>query len=487
MSSKLDAWLNRFGEQGLPMPQRHHKYCKKALLAEGQELSTIAWVAARDPALSLALLSHINKKRDLSKKCDLSKRQEVTSIKSAIGLLGVQGLARVLESIPVLEDQTQDLAAIKSYMQLYLRVHHGAMQASELSDIRNDFSPSEVFLAAQTQCIAQLAICFFDHDHYLSVREMVFSKHLPYVVAEMNVLGFDCHDLSHALAEKLKLPELVFKALKIADFSIARPQAIMLGAELARLAENGWYHADMEVCLEVIADFLGMSFAATAGSIHQISLQAAQQAPLVKGQHSASLLVCHLPPVADGDVGGTQASPAAVNPELLRDVVKDIRESLEHGIALHELIHDILYAMHKGLGLERVIFFMLSQDDKVIKARLMLGVSLNSPFAHFELNMKDAGLFKILLTKQQSLWLQHENRGKYDSKIPVAMKSFIQMDDFFTMSVFAGEKPIGLFYADCPTQTDNLNKASYQKFKALCVLASRGLTDSKKGPSNNVE
>lgn len=478
MSSKLDDWLNQFGEKSLPMPQRHHQYCKKALLAEGQELQTIAWVADRDPALSLALLSHVNKKREASKK------HEITSIQSAIGLLGVQGLTRVLESIPVLEDQTKDLTIIKSYMQLYLRVHHGAMQACEFADIRNDSSPGEIFLATQMHFIAQLAICFFDHDHYLSVREIVGSKRLPYAVAEMNVFGFDCRDLGYALAEKLKLPELALNALQASNFIVVRSQSIMLGVELARLAESGWYHADMEVCLEVIADFLGMPFIATAGAIHQISLQAAQLAPLVKGQHSASLLVCHLPPVEDDSEGVSQA---AVNPELLRDVVKDIRESVERGIALHELIHDVLYAMHKGLGLERVIFFMLNQGDKSIKARLMLGVSLNSPFAHFELKMKDAGLFNILLTKQQSLWLHDENRGKYGSKIPVAIKSLIRTDDFFAMSVFAGEKPIGLFYADCPTLTENLNKGSYQKFKALCMLASRGLTVAKKGLSKSVE
>ena len=471
MSDKLDDWLNQFGEKTLPMPRRHYKYCNKALSAEGQELQTIGWVAARDPALSLALLSHINKNRDSR------KRQEVTSIQSAIGLLGIKGIAQVLEGIPVLEEQTQDRAVIRSYMQLYLRVHHGAMQACELAYIRNDASPREVFLAAQTQFIAQLATCFYDHDQYLLVREIVYSKHLPCVVAETHVFGFDGRDLSFALAEKWQMPELVFHALKLSNFSIARPQAIMLGAELARLAENGWYHADMEVCLEVIADYVGVSFETAAGQSHQISLQAAQRGPLVKGRHSASLLVSYAAPVEDEEEESD--SQAVVNAELLRDVVKEIRESLEHGIALHELIRDILHAMHKGLGLERVIFSMLGQDQKVLKARLMQGVSPNSPFAHFQLKMEGAGLFKLLLEKQQSLWLQNDNRAKYEKMIPLAIKNLIQTDGFFAMSVFAGEKPVGLFYADCPTQVDNLNKASYQKFKALCVLASEGLSNSK--------
>ena len=52
MSAKLTEWGERFGEQRLPMPGRHNKYCKKALSAVGQELQTIAWVAARDPGLS---------------------------------------------------------------------------------------------------------------------------------------------------------------------------------------------------------------------------------------------------------------------------------------------------------------------------------------------------------------------------------------------------------------------------------------------------
>lgn len=89
----------------------------------------------------------------------------------------------------------------------------------------------------------------------------------------------------------------------------------------------------------------------------------------------------------------------------------------------------------------------------------------------FSLEQKD--LFKLLMKKQQSVHVTAVNREKYWPLVPGAFKTLIQTDSFCASSVFAADKPIGLFYMDRYASAITLTETDYAEFKKLCSKVSR--------------
>ena len=77
------------------------------------------------------------------------------------------------------------------------------------------------------------------------------------------------------------------------------------------------------------------------------------------------------------------------------------------------------------------------------------------------------------MKKPQALWLNPENREKYQSLIPSPILQALSASDFLIMSVFVRERPIGLFYAD---NGAGLTQEQYNRFKLSCQRFIQALT-----------
>jgi hypothetical protein len=59
--------------------------------------------------------------------------------------------------------------------------------------------------------------------------------------------------------------------------------------------------------------------------------------------------------------------------------------------------------------------------------------------------------------------------------IPFGIRQLLGHGEFFAMSVFLHDKPIGLFYADSQHDGGALDEKRYLEFKQLCLRAAQGL------------
>lgn len=122
--------------------------------------------------------------------------------------------------------------------------------------------------------------------------------------------------------------------------------------------------------------------------------------------------------------------------------------------------------MRNDIGLKRVMFTMIDDNNKSARVCELKGASADSRLNNFIVNIKEKNLFNILLSKQQGFWLKSSNREKFLPMIPEDLLDSIDQNEFFCMSIFVRGEAVGFIYADGKYM---LNNDSYADFKQLCA------------------
>jgi hypothetical protein len=160
--------------------------------------------------------------------------------------------------------------------------------------------------------------------------------------------------------------------------------------------------------------------------------------------------------------------------DVYADVVREIQTNGE-SINLNALMGLVMKGLHDGLGLNRSVFAMLGQDRSSVRARYLSGTDNDPEFSQFELSLETSHLFTHLMKKQQSVWINDDNRDQFWKFVPDSFKELIKTDSFYASSVFIDGKPIGLFYSDRHIADCHLDEDSYKHFKSLVHLAGKTL------------
>jgi hypothetical protein len=135
----------------------------------------------------------------------------------------------------------------------------------------------------------------------------------------------------------------------------------------------------------------------------------------------------------------------------------------------------ILKGLHSGLGLSRILFAMPTPDGARVKSRFTLGIAADDALRQFDFALGAKDLFGQLMAKMQGVWLNEGNRAKLWPMIDPRLQRMIGEGEFFAMSLYQGDKPLGLIYADRGHGACGLDPLTYTDFKMLCIQAARGL------------
>jgi len=234
---------------------------------------------------------------------------------------------------------------------------------------------------------------------------------------------------------------------------------VTLAISIAHHAQSGWNGAELARDLEAAAAFLHLSPDDAIGRIHRTAVLAAR-AWRWYGTLPAAALLPLLPPPDE---------PAPRPPVPTAAPVAAPRTS-------QEWLGWALGTLRREAGLGRVLFALASPDRQSLKAKLAEGIAPDSPLADFTLNLSGHSLFAQLLSKPQSVWLHDANRDNLRPFINADMTRLIGHGDFFAMSIFLKDKPLGLLYADAREGARaNLDEASYRAFKQVGACLSDGL------------
>jgi HD-like signal output (HDOD) protein len=478
MNEALAQWVGKLQQQPLPAIKANCERLKLLSASEQTDMGRLATIIESDPGLSVMLLRHINHIRHKH------LRSEITTPRHALMMLGLQQLRLLLPTVSLVETLPRE--SQQRLRQQFSQAFHAAYQARDWGRLRRDLSVDELFTTALLSNLGEMLLNLHAAAEVDKVYTLMLQKEMEPEEAQYVVFGFSFNQLTLEIARAWHLPNLLCDSMQAENASNNRVLSIMLAAQLARCARHGWYTKSLNKLIDDIAEYMLSDSAAIATLLHLNAVEAAHESSIYEVPHPAALLL--LPatapeekkPVAkesaDTLLPSADETDFCLAPQrrVLARVLKTLNNPNET-LPLKEVLRLVLEGMRDGLGLNRVVFAGLTPNKDQLRASYMLGSDSDPSFKRFTVDLHGHNLFVRLMDKQQSLWLDDNNRKKFFQLIPINFHKLINNDSFFAMSLVIRNKPVGLFYADRHNRNCRLDNESYKRFKQLVTMAAHHL------------
>lgn len=476
----LQSWMGALVDNKFPVFDRTASSLKDLTDDDiGRSIDRICASILYDPGGTIAIL----------RKANSSKRGRmgtlVPTVENAAMMIGLDAMRELTNAYPNVTPPGHN-SAEKGYMRLVSRAYHAAYQAYDWAVCLGEMTPKEIFVAAFLHDLGAMALWLYGHEYMEAIHELKWEQQVPDDEAQYVILGFSQEQLGCKLAETWGLPDMVVECLQPEESHNQRVQIVRLAHQMAHLSETGWYTDEMVDCLESISALLEHSYPETVKRVHKCSLEAARETEFFGVLPAASLL-----PMTSAEwptPQGEKVEPGAVRHFCLmpqrhvyHETVKMLSSASETSTGIDDIINITLRGLHDGLGLNRAVFALLSKDRIKLVGKHLRGADSDPTFSQFaiDVDMGKKDLFTQLLKKPRSIWVSRKNNEKVMQLIPMNFRELVGLDEFFAISVFVGDKPYGVFYADRHLKDSHLDQQSYERFKKICSYATKAIEASR--------
>ena len=515
VSTNATLTIDELTASALPIFAHSARTFRKVSITGGKPFEGYGDIILKDPGLALLTLKQLQAGSG-------KPLADISSMAQATMLLGIERAKRLPLGHPQLES-TLSGYALTGYTRTACRAFHAAFQAWDWAHIKNDHAPEEVMLAALLHDVAEMSLWVNAPEKMHQFRKLMLKDHLATDEAQYIAFGDSLEHFSRELAAHWQLPGLVNDALRPENASNPRVRGVMLAVQLARTTERGWYWEKAERVLPEIAKYLDAPLDEVIPHIHFNAVRTALEAPFYNVRQAATMLpmspggewlsieeefpeaeaeieaqtepameVQHKPQTQPGKPTPTTPPPPAPpieNPPTQvclipqKSAYDDAVHAINKGIGkmeLNELMRNALHGMHDGIGLNRVVFTLLTKTPNKLVSRYIVGSDNDPIFSRFEIKLDTPHLFTRLLEKQVSIWINDDNRAKFWPLVPESVKVLIKTNTFFAMSIHVHNKPVGLFYADRRNSDCKLDEFAYKQFRQTCQLVAKGMENLTK-------
>jgi HD-like signal output (HDOD) protein len=172
-------------------------------------------------------------------------RSDITTIASAVMMLGIEPFFRKFENPLTIEATLKDEPqAMLGVLQVIRRVQRATRYAHDWAFARHDINVEEVALAALLHDLTEILLWCFAPKLAIEIRAMQLAdKTLRSATAQERVLGITLFDLQLALCRAWHLPELLKSLMDDAHADLPRVQNVTLAVNLARQSAKDWTDA----------------------------------------------------------------------------------------------------------------------------------------------------------------------------------------------------------------------------------------------------
>ena len=464
----MDDWAHRLSQEQMPAFAATAKAVGMKSRDRDASFSELAKLVLQDAGMTSRALRRANSIYHRP------GRGEIKTISRAVVVLGLESLSSLCVSNSLVDAMAQG-AKEEAVSQELARSFHAAAQARGFAAETRDPEPEEVFIATLLHRLGHIAFWSFGGRMREAVRAMM-GKGMDRDQAERQVLGFGLDDLTARLSRDWKLSPLLEDALSGKDDP--RTRTVLLCQKLARVAELGWATPEVRETLADLADHLGLARDKVEELVHAHAAEAVRTTASL-GAIRASQMI----PLDKRDQELVAAEPEAVvaptSGAMLRlELFSDLTTMIAEGRTdLSQLVGLTLEGLYRGIGMDRVVFAMLTANRQALLVRHALGLHTPPVGSRFcALSKTDPNLFTYCLAKQRELWVEPEALAELTSLMTRDVREASRGGAFFVMPAIIAGRAIGLFYADRRNSGGALTQDDFTGFRQFCQQANLGLS-----------
>ncbi|MFP4161118.1 MAG: HDOD domain-containing protein [Ectothiorhodospira sp.] len=463
-NDRVEAWVRELQGQELPLLAGTRVLFATVEQDEHINMRSVGHLIQRDPGLALKLIRIANEVPHRH------FRTQVVSLDEAAMMVGLRRVMALVNELPR-ADQVLPPVAEGRYRFLAARCAFAGLLAEHWGELRHDMIPSEVGLAGLLYGLGELLFAVHDERRIGRYLDLVRRGDVLPNEAEYVALDVSLEKVGHRLAMLWDLPAMVRDCTCPANARHPRALGVMLAAELARDALEGWTRPEAGTRLRQAEAYLGCDRESLIDSIHAATEDFNRYAELY-GMDPLEGLDPAAPPVP---VRGAHSPGFCLAPR--RDWLDWARERLASGgLEDRGAVLDVLMAgLHRGLGLNRVVYARLDGAGERLEAERVEGADHEPEFDCFQVDLTGGHLVTLVMQRPSVFWLHAGNREDIWPRVPETLRRLVGVKAFLMHSVFPGDRPVGLVYADRRSEACALDAATAEGFKALVNLAEENL------------
>ena len=471
-------WISRWRSKPLAMLQQTRERLDRLRDAAGDPSpADLAKIVQSDPFLSYLLLKAVNNRQ----RGQFSS--EVIGIENALKLVGVQRFLEQFGHLPLIEERfAPNSVEYSCLLQQIMIARQAAVLAWDLAVARLDLKPEEIYSAAllHNQAWCQLAL----HEPQLIAAWQPWHasplQNDPQV--QQTVLHAPLMQVQELLMQGDNIPPSLLELIVPSAGSNPRSMIVNAAASVSRLSVSGWQHPQLQEQLVNVAQSLRRDDDEVWLRMKRVAIDFARAWPYG---------VCPAParwlPILPGSWAAKKVDPPAQqaknpvelaekpSPEsIFHEVMAQLKAHIDGSLNYNQMMSLIIKGLHQGLQLDRVVFAVINGGRQQVKARYVVGAGASDPLARFEFNLQQSALLSRLMQKTAGIWLNQDNDAQFRRHLPPGWQDCVGEGEFYVMSMFAAEQPIGLILADCAGKRP-LDEVGYNRFKQLCQLGAQGL------------
>lgn len=460
--SSLQSWIRRITDNEMPIFGRTVQEVISVSENDDSSAAQLGQVVLKDAAMTSRVLKLAN-----SSYYNPS-RQRFSTISRAIMMLGFDTVRSMCLTVALIDSLVQGIHR-EHLVQEMARSLHAATQAQLLAQQLRDGSPEEVFISTLLFRIGDLAFWCFSDEEGERLDSVMRRPGYDRVRAQREVLGFPLSELSQGLAREWSLSDLLQESLKDPANQDPRTRYLVLAHQLAKAAEKGWHSKEVRSVTEDMAKLAGLSFEEMEAKLHQTARQAVETSAYYGAKAVAQVIP--LPPQfrVNGLYDGDEITPTFPEPDpaLQLQVLRELSGLLSNQSDFNMAVEMILEGIHRGVGMDRALFALLTPDRKELRAKVVLGDSDDHLRQAFSLHMDSsaAAPVRYVLSSENPLWADRKSPAEIKQHISDAFTWLIGTEELFMAPILLKGRSMGIFYADRAPSGRPLDQDSFDSFR----------------------
>ena len=399
-------------------------------------------------------------------------RQTISTISRAIVVLGFDVVAGIAIAIRLVDSLLAGGGVRGRVVEEMARSFHAAVQARALAAMRKDGRSEEVFIATLLSRVGEMAFwCFGGGD--AERLDGALRAGQPPEDAQMAVLGFRLRQISLGLAREWKLGPLLPSVLDGSGRTGPAGQAVVFGQRLAAAVESGWDTPEARGLINDVSSFVGVP----AADLRTKLAENAHEAATIARSFGAGDVAWQIPQAAPVEPEEPSASEDFTEPDsrLQLRILREISGRIAAGGDLNEILQLVLEGIYRGVGFDRVLFALLSQNKLQLIGKTALGTGAEGLRQRFIFSLDPARGDVIDAFFRNPRAMRFEPGREIGGIRTARLQAATGASTACIAPIQAQGRAIGLFYADRQNPARGIDDETFEAFQLFAQQVSLAL------------
>lgn len=483
---KMEDWVTKLGDLRMPVFARTAQDISKTISDRDSSAAALSQIILKDASMAARVL------RIANSPFHRTGGPAICTISRAVVKLGFETIRSITMSVSVIEALLKDDRRDRVINEM-ARAFHAASQAQALANTKKNNASEDVFVAALLYRLGNMGFWCLPVELTSKLEKALDDKpDADPADIEKKVLGFTLHELTAKLSDEWELGPVLDKALTATDEDDPVIASITMGHKIADAVDKGWDDEAIAELSDEVSEKFGIPKKDIKEMVQKNAERAADNAEIYGAPKVAAMI-----PMPDSskrdkieittDIDSVRKQDEQFfepDQKLQLECLRELANVVEERPNINELLSMILEGIHRGIGMDRALFALLTPDKKFIKAKVALGIDHDKLMEKFKFNVDpgsgDENMFAAQMKIKQALIIPADPPEQLQGLLPEYLLEVTGTNGFYSAPIVVNGKSIGLFYADRYPSGRELDYESYDSFKHFAQQASLGLADLTK-------